>query len=167
MSSKFWRGRRKNEFNERWRLLQSFQESVKGVLGDLMDFVDNVDLKPTFGGLVSDILDNLPNLVDTAIGSPVNFVNIHGTPVEDLAALRALVAGVRRRAFLAIEGFGQNTRCRGFPHTPHAGKQIGVGDPARRHSVTQNPCDMILAGDLSKTLRTLSRLARISPAWVW
>ena len=60
-------GRGKNEFCEWWGLLERLEQSVKRILSDLMNLVNDVYFETSCRGLVTDILDNLPNLVDTAV----------------------------------------------------------------------------------------------------
>ncbi|MBI2089824.1 MAG: hypothetical protein HYT78_13990 [Deltaproteobacteria bacterium] len=65
-----------NEFDERRRLLQGLQERVEGVPRDLVDFIDDVDLEAARGGLVARILNELADLVDPAVGSAVDLLNV-------------------------------------------------------------------------------------------
>ena len=97
--------RRHDEFDKGRRLLQGFQERVKSILGHLVNLIDDIDFEPALGWLISHILDDLPDLIDPSIGSPVNLVDIDGTPCRDLEAMRAFIARVRSRPLFAIERF--------------------------------------------------------------
>ena len=97
-----------------------------------MHFVDDVNLKAAIGRLITDIVDDLANFVDAAVGSAIDFKNVDGASGGDLVAVAALVAGRRGRTLFAIQCLGKNARGRGFADAAHAGKKIGMGDAVRR-----------------------------------
>ncbi len=116
-------------------LFQRLQKGVEGLVGEHVDFIDDVDLVPVLGGKVLDILPQFPDFVDPPVGSSIDLQDIHRNPVPDLLAESAMVAGVNRGPFLTVQGFGQDAGHRGLAHPPGAGKQKGVGHPFRGNGI--------------------------------
>src|SRR5437867_13419900 len=67
---------REDKLYRRRRLLQCFQERIEGILGNLMNFVDDIDFKSAICRLIADILNDLANFIDAAIRRAVNFKNV-------------------------------------------------------------------------------------------
>src|SRR3954468_2383910 len=95
-------GRGENKFHRRRRLLQGLQQRIESVLGHLMNFIYDIDLETAFRRLVSNVLDNLPNFVDTTIRSAINFQHIEAVAGGDLSTLRALVTRRWSGPFFAV-----------------------------------------------------------------
>ncbi len=69
-------GGRQNKLDRRRRLFQSLQKRIESVFGDLVHFVDDVDLKAAFRRLVADVLDDLAHLIDAAIRRAVDLKHV-------------------------------------------------------------------------------------------
>ena len=68
--------RRQDKLDKGRRLFQGFQERIEGILGDLVNFINDINFKSALGRLVPDVLDNLSNLVDAAIGGAIDLLEI-------------------------------------------------------------------------------------------
>ena len=112
----------KNELDEGGWLLQGFQQRVKGIPSDLVHLIDDIDLEPASGGLIAGIFDELANLVDAAVRSPVDLVDVERSPAHDLLTLAAFAAGNGRRPVLAVERLGQDACGRGLTYPADSGK---------------------------------------------
>ena len=83
----------------RRRFFQRLQQGVGGLLGEHVDFVDDIDL---VAGLVRGVVHLLPqvaDLVDAAVAGGVNLDNIERPPLGYLLAHRA---GIARLPFASL-----------------------------------------------------------------
>ncbi len=62
------------------RLFQGLQQGVEGLGGQHVNFVDDDDLVAARGGQKPDFLLQLPNFLDAAVGSAVNFMRSRAVP---------------------------------------------------------------------------------------
>ena len=146
-------GCRENKLYRRRRLFQCFEQCIKGVFGDLMHFIDDVNFKATFSRLIADIFDDLTNFIDAPIRRAIDLKNVYRDALGNLLAMRAMVTGSRRRPLLTVQCLCENPCCRGFSDTAHPGKEIGMGDAIRPYGVLQRAGNGLLAGNIRKTLR--------------
>ena len=128
----------------RRRLLQGFQEGIKGVLGEHVDFIDNKNLITTLGREIFNIFPKFPNLIDAPVTGPVDFQDIETMPLGDLQTRLALVAGRRRRTVDTVQGLGQNAGHGGLTHAPGAAKEKGVRHPSQFQGIFQGTGDVFL-----------------------
>ncbi len=75
------------------RLLQGFEEGIKGLFGEHMDFINNKNLISTLGRQVLNIFPEFPNFIDAAITGAVDFQDIKAMPLGYLQTGRTLIAG--------------------------------------------------------------------------
>src|SRR6476619_7890703 len=120
--------RRENKFYRRGWLFERFQQSIERILGDLMNFIDDIDFEPALGWLVADVFYNLANLIDATIRSAVDFKDVDGLALGALFTVRALITRSRRRPLLAIQCFGQNARGGSLADPPHSSEQKSMRD---------------------------------------
>ena len=131
---------------------QRFEQGVKGLLGQHVHFIDDINFVAPPGRQVADIFPQFPDVVDPPVGGPIDFKNIQVASLGDFLAGGAAVAGVGARAFLAVQGLGQNTGHRGLAHPPGSAEQVGMGHPAGFEGILQGPGYMGLPDDLFKNL---------------
>src|SRR5439155_27198238 len=143
-----------DELHVRRRLLERLQEGVEGVLREHVHFVDDVDLEAAPDRLVRDRLHEVPHLVDLGVRGAVDLEHVEGTSLADLAAVRALVAGLLADPALAVERLREETRRRRLAHPPRPGEEEGVGDAARRDGGLERARHVLLADDLLEPLRS-------------
>jgi len=108
----------------------------------------------TLGRLIPDVLNDLAHLIDPAIRGTINLKNIHGASIHYLHTVATLIAGLRSRALLTIEGLGDDPSRRGLPHTPDTGEQIAVGDPVGQDGICEDSRNMPLTHDIPEVLGT-------------
>src|SRR3546814_10666620 len=72
--------RGEEEFDVGGWLLQRFQERVERVLGQHVDFVDNVDLVPRRDGGIAYGLDNFAHIVHARMGGGVHLYDVDMPP---------------------------------------------------------------------------------------
>ena len=128
---------REDKLYRRRRLLQCFQERIEGILGNLMNFVDDIDFKSAICRLIADILNDLANFIDAAIRRAVNFKNVDRVALSNFFAMAAFVARSSGGPVVTVQRLGQNTRSRCFADSAHAGKKIGVRDTFGPEGVLQ------------------------------
>src|SRR3546814_10800243 len=88
------RSRGEEEFDVGGWLLQRFQERVERVLGQHVDFVDNVDLVPRRDGGIAYGLDNFARIVHARMGGGVHLYDVDLPPFGYGLAGLAHAAGV-------------------------------------------------------------------------
>ncbi len=78
--------RGKDEFDVGGRFLQGFQESVEGLLGEHVNFVDVHDAEGASGRGETYIVAQIANMVDASVGCTVDFQNIQTAPFGNFLA---------------------------------------------------------------------------------
>src|SRR5262249_34147641 len=79
--------------------------------------------------------------------------DVERVAVGDLAAVRALVAGLRGRPALAVERLRQQPRRRRLADAPRPGEEERVGYAVRGDRGLERPRDVLLTDDVLETLR--------------
>ena len=87
-----------------------------------MHFVNNIYLITTINRSKGQLVTQCFDFIDTAIGSGVDFKNIHGAALGNAPTVIALTAGVRSGAMITVQGLGQNASCTGFASATRSGK---------------------------------------------
>src|SRR4051794_5099864 len=109
-------------------LLQGLQKCVRGRTGDLVGFIDDVDLRGQHGRGVADPVAKIADVVDTTIAGGVDLDDIGGRVPVDGNTVRADVAGSRLRVVVeTIHRLSNDTSGGGFARTSGTAKKIGVG----------------------------------------
>ena len=137
-----------NKFDRWRRFFQSLQQRVERVLGDLMNFIDDVNLKSALSRLIADIFDDLANLIDAAIGRTVDFENVDRIALGNLLTLSADAARSRGWTIIAIQRLGENARECGLARAARAGEEVGVVQALRLEGVHEGRHHVLLADDL-------------------
>ena len=145
------RGHHENDFVG--RLLERFQQRVRGFIGKHVRFVEDHDFVASAGGRVAHHLAQFADLVDAAVGGRVDFNHVEGISEADLAAGVALVAGFRGGALRAVERFGENARRGCFAHAARARKNVGMRHAAGLDGVGERARDVLLPDHVGKRLR--------------
>jgi hypothetical protein len=153
-------GRGEHEFQVVGRLLERLQHRVEGGVRQHVHFVDHVDLEAPDDRLVDRLVQQLRNLLDTAVGRGVQLHVVDEAAGVDVAAGVADAAGLGRDATRAVrpnavQALGQDARHRRLAHAARAGEQVGVMQAALRQRIGQRLHDMLLADKLLETLRTV------------
>ena len=136
----------------RRRFLKRFQQRVEGLLGQHVDFIDDVNLVATAGGQVAQLFAQFSYLVDAAIGCTVDLDNIQVGTLNDFAAGLAGVAGLNGGALFAVERLGQQAGHGGLADAPGAREQVGVGHAAELNRVFEGTGNVLLFNNVVKGL---------------
>ncbi len=148
------------ELDVRRRLLERFQERVEGVLGEHVDFVDDVDLVARRNRRIAHRLDDLAHVVDAGMGGGIHLDHVDMAPLGDRAARLAGAAGADRRPAApvradAVQRLGDQPRGRGLADPAHAGEQERMGQPVALDRIGQRLHHRLLADQLVEPLRTI------------
>ncbi len=93
--------RRHHEDDVRRRLFQRLQQRIERRLGNLVRFVENVDLVAVAGRRIARRIAQFANLIDAAIGGRVNLDHVDRIALANLDAGVAYAARLRRRPLRA------------------------------------------------------------------
>ena len=154
-------GGRHHEDDVRRRLFQRLQQRVEGRLGNLVRFVEDVDLVAVARRSVARRIAQLANLVDAAIGGRVDLDHVDGVALANLDAGVADAARLRRRALrranlgAAVQRHGQDARDGGFADAAMPGKDVAVRNAVLAERIHQRARHVVLAGHVGKALRTV------------
>src|SRR5690606_7357360 len=138
-------GRREQELHVLRRFLQRLEQRVERLLGQHVDFVDQVDLVAAARGHVLRVVDQVADVVDAGIGGRVDLQQVDVASGVDRQAGLALPAGIGARALLAVQALGEDPRDRGLAHAAGTGEQVGMVYAARIERVGERPDDVFLA----------------------
>jgi hypothetical protein len=144
-----------HEFGVGGRFFERFQEGVEGLLGEHVDFVDDVDLEPGGGGGVADGVAQLADFLDTAVAGAVDFDDVEGTAFGDFAAAGVVVLEIDLGTIGAIQALGEDAGDGGFAGAAGAAEEVGVGDAVLADGVGEGLGNVILADDVAEPLRSV------------
>ena len=141
-----------HEFGVGGRFFERFQEGVEGLLGQHVDFVNDIDLEPGSGRSVADGVAELADFLDAAIAGAVDFDDIEGTALGDLAAAGVVVLEIDFGTIGAIQALGEDAGDGGFAGAAGTAEEVSVGDSVLADGVGQGLGDVILADDVAEPL---------------
>ncbi len=156
-----WLRRRHHEDDVRRRLFQRLQQGIKSGFGNLMRFVEDVDLVAVARRSIAGRVAQLANFINAAIRGRVDFNDIDCRTLPNLGAGVAGAAGLRRRPLrraqfsAAVQRLRQDARNRRFADTAMAGEDVTVRNPVLTERVEQRSSHVVLTGDVGKALRTI------------
>ena len=142
-------------------LFEGLEERVEGGVGDLMGFVQDVDLVLVSCGTVTGSIPQFADLVDTAVGGGVDLNDVDGVAGFDLGAGFADFAGLGVGADLAadnvaaVERHSKDAGDGCLADAAVAGEDVAVSDALLGERVHQGDGDVVLAGNVGKALRAV------------
>ena len=145
--------RRQNKNSVRRRLLQRFQQRIECRRRQHMHLVDDIHLITALDRRKRNLLLQLLDLVNTAVGRSVNLQNIHRGAGGNPLAIMTMTAGLGRRPLLTVQRLCQNTRCTCLACAARTAEQIGMRNPAAVQSILQRCLDCLLTDKGVKILR--------------
>ena len=154
-------GRRHHEDDVVGWLLEGFEQRVEGGVGDLVGFVEDVDLVAVARRTVTGGVAQLANLVDAAVGGRVDLDHIDGVAGANLGAGLADAAGLgggpqgRADGVSAVQRHRQDARDGRLADAAMAAEDVAVRDAALAEGVHQGAGDMVLPGDIGEELGTV------------
>ncbi len=151
------RSGRQHEDHVSGRFLQSLEQSVEGRVGDLMGFVENVNLEAVARGAIARGLAQLANFVNAAIGGGVDFDHVHGISGANFDAGIANSArlGDRLVRRAAVQRHRQNARDGGLADAAMSAENVAVGGASLLDGVFQGAGDVVLPDDFGEFLRAV------------
>jgi len=135
---------REDELHVRRRLFQRLEHRVERMPGELMHFVDHVDLVAAAGRRIGRLVQQRSHVVDAAVARGVHLDVIDEAPRIDLLTGRADPAGRRGNTGFAVQRLGQDARDRGLADPPRTGKEPGVVQAAGGERMRQRAHHMLL-----------------------
>ena len=117
-----------DEDDVRRRLLQRLEQGVGGLVGEHVDFVDDIDLVARLVGGIVDLLPQVADIVDAAVAGGINLDHIQGPALGDGLAHGAGIARLALAVGEAVDRLGQDARGAGLAGAARAAEEIGVRD---------------------------------------
>ena len=153
-------GRGEQELHMRRRLFQRLQQGVEGVLGEHMDFVDDVDLVARRHGGIAHGLNDFAHVVHAGMAGGVHFHHVDMAAFGNCPAGFADAAGVDGRAALpvradAVQGFCDQARGRRLADAAHPGHQKGMRQSPAPDRIAQRLDHSILPDEFAEAARSI------------
>jgi hypothetical protein len=127
----------------RRRLFQRLEQAIEGRLGQHVHFVDDIDLVACRDRGIAHAFDDLANVIDAGARGRIHLLHIDIAAFADRDAGLANTAGLDGRHCVlavgsdAVQGAGDDARCRRLAHPAHAGQHEGMGDAPGGEGVRQ------------------------------
>ena len=137
------------------RFFEGFEECVKGLGGEHVNFVDDIDFEFSAGGSIGDAIAQFFDFVNAAIGGAVDFENVEATALFDFFANIVVGVEVGFGALGAVEGFGEDAGGGGFTDATGTNKKKGVGETTLGDGVGEGADDVVLADEFGKGARAV------------
>ena len=118
-----------------------------------MHFVDDIDFVFACGRRVLGVFQYLADIVDTGIGSGIDFQQIDVTSGVNLRTTFTYAARLAVFGMSAIKAFRQDTRNRGFAHPARAREQISMMQTAFVKCIAQSFDNVFLSDQIGKSFR--------------
>ena len=122
-----------------------------------MHLVDDKNLKASDRRSVLGLLDEPLYIVDTAVTGRVHLDDIDVAAFVCGDTVGALLAWLASRAVIANQRLRKYPRARGLAATAKPRKKVGVGEAALVQSVRETGADGLLAYELAKISRSISK----------
>ena len=145
-------GGREDELEMRGRLLERLQHRVEGLVGELMRFVDDVNLEAIARGAVAQVFDNRARIIDLAVGCAIDLDYVERAAGPDFLTCSALSARLGRRALLAVETARKDARGGGLADAANPGEQKRMRDASALERLDQCVGDVLLTDQLGEAL---------------
>src|SRR5581483_4122518 len=145
-------GGRQDELDVGRRLLERLEQGVECLIGELMGFVDDVDLEAVASGAIAEVFDDRARIIDLPVRRAVDLAYVEGAPGADFDAGGAFAARFGGRPLLAIEASRENSRGRGLADTADAGEEEGMGDTPALERLAEGARDVFLSHQLREAL---------------
>ena len=156
-------GGAQDEHDVRRRLFKRLQQRVERRGRKHVDLVHDVDLVPaTRRGELNAADDLLANVLDAGAACGVQFVHVRMSAFGDQLAFGTGSVGIGRRARLAQQRLGNQSRRGGLARAARAGEQVGMTYFPLLDSIFDGSLDMLLAHDVGKDLRAVLSVQRLS-----
>src|SRR5947207_7493032 len=108
------------------RLLERFEERVERLLGQHVNFVDNVDFEFRRRRRVSYRVAELADFLDPAVAGAVDFNHVERPALGNFDATRVLIIELDLWPAGAIQAFGKDSGDGGLARAARTAEQVGV-----------------------------------------
>ena len=146
---------REDEFDVLGRLFQRFQKCVEGFLRKHVHLVYINNAEVASAGCKAHIVPQIPDVVDTPVGSAVDFQNIQAAAFRNLLANIFVRVEVHLRATGTIQGFCENSGSGCFSCAAGAYEKIRMCEAIVFNGIFQRLDDVILSKDVIECQRTI------------
>ena len=136
------------------RLFQRFEEGIGSLLGDHVDFIDDVDLVARLVGSEVNFFPQLADFIDTAVAGGIHLDDIQGAALIDGTAHLAFIAGLALYRLQAVDRLGQDAPGAGLAGASGTAEEIGMGDVPAVDGIAQCLGNMLLTDYFRKGLGT-------------
>ena len=120
-----------------------------------MHFVDEVDFELSPSWRIGGVVPKIADIFHAVIAGSVDLNDVQASPFGNFLTHIANAAGLRGRAFHAVERLGQNASGGCLSNTPRAHKKISLSKSAGINRILQGSCNVILADNFGKRLRSI------------
>ena len=150
-------GGRQHEYDVPGRLFQSLQQRVEGCVGDLVGFVQDINLEAVARGTVARSLAQFTDFVNATVGGGVNLDHVNRVAGTDFSTGFADSAGLWDWMILgtAVQGHRQDAGNGCLPDAAVAAENVAVGRPSLLDGILQSARNMFLSDDFGELLRTV------------
>ena len=93
---------RKQKLHMRWRFFQRFEQSIEGIAGQHVDFIDDVDFVARRDRRITHSLNDLAHIINAGMGGRIHFDHIDMAPLGNRSARLAHAAWVDGWPALAV-----------------------------------------------------------------
>src|SRR5574344_56353 len=149
-------GSGQDKFGIGGRFFECFEESIESSWTQHVYLIDDVYfiLTRLWGNV--DLFHQFANVVNRGVGSGIELKDVHGSRFVEATTRYTFVAGFLFGSEIgAVDGFGQNTGTRGFPHTTSTAKKKGLRKLSCANGILQCSGDMRLSNDTFKSSGTV------------
>ena len=126
-----------------------------------MDFIYDIDFIAPVCGRIRDLRDDLPEIVDTSLGSSVHLDHIHGDPGLYRPARRTFRTRIAVYRVLAVDRFRHDLGARSLTRSAAAAEQVRMGDPPGPDLIAESSDDNLLPLHIVEDLRTVFPIKRL------
>ena len=133
------------------RLFERLQKGIETVPRQHMHLVNEVDLVPTLGRCILDVIQNFAGIVDSGSRCGIDFDEINAPPLVYALAGAALTARFGLLTLLTVDRFCQYPGKRRLADATCTAEKIGMMYPGLLKRIAQGINNMILSHALGKT----------------
>ena len=134
-----------DEHHVRGRFLQGLEQCIERFLGEHVHLVNVNDAVLPAGGGELHVVAQVADVIDTAVGSTVDFQHIQAAPLGNFLAHVLIRVEIHLRAAGAVERLGKDARGGGLARAARPHKEVGVRKAFLFNGVAQRAHNMIMA----------------------
>ena len=137
------------------RLFNDLKQRIECRDGQHMHLIDDIHTLSDLGRGINCIIPEVPDIVDTVVGSCVDFQYVHAGTFVDAPAGFTPVTGITVFRMEAVHRLGQDLGAGGLARTPGTGEQVCMAHLAGQQLMLQRLGNRQLTHHIIKGLRTV------------